>query len=83
MRTLHSAEKGTKERKRMLPRKNCKPPVVWELPILATLQILVSYYSAIGDTISCDAPCSAIGFSGKLFLRYPSKACLWIAIGHF
>ena len=32
---------------------------------------LVSHYSAIGDTISCDAPYSAIGFRGKLFLRYP------------
>ena len=31
---------------------------------------LVSHYSAIGDTISCDAPYSAIGFIGKLFLRY-------------
>ena len=33
--------------------------------------ILVSHYSAIGDTISCDAPYSAIGFRGKLFVRYP------------
>ena len=32
---------------------------------------LVSRYSAIGDTISCDAPYSAIGFRGKLFLRPP------------
>ena len=32
---------------------------------------LVSHYSGIGDTISCDAPYSAIGFRGKLFLRYP------------
>ena len=32
---------------------------------------LVSHYSAIGDTISCDAPYSAIGFRGKLFLQYP------------
>ena len=31
----------------------------------------MSHYSAIGDTISCDAPYSAIGFRGKLFLRYP------------
>ena len=30
---------------------------------------LVSHYSAIGDTISCDAPYSAIGFRGKLPLR--------------
>ena len=30
---------------------------------------LVSHYSAIGDTISCDAPYSAIGFRGKLSLR--------------
>ena len=44
---------------------------------------LVSHYSAIGDTISCDAPYSTIGYGGKLFLRYPpSKACLWTAIGH-
>ena len=32
---------------------------------------LVSHYSAIGDTISCDAPYGAIGFRGKVFLRYP------------
>ena len=45
---------------------------------------LVSHYSAIGDTISCDAPYGAIGFKDKLFLRYPPcLACLWIAIGHF
>ena len=31
---------------------------------------LVSHYSAIGDTISCDAPYRAIGFKGKLLLRY-------------
>ena len=33
-------------------------------------------YVAIGDTISCDAPYSAIGFRGELFLRLPpaSKA---------
>ena len=44
---------------------------------------LVSHYSAIGDTISCDAPYSAIGFRGKLFLRYPPfLACLLTAIGH-
>ena len=29
--------------------------------------ILVSHYSAIGDTISCDASYSAIGFRGKFF----------------
>ena len=44
------------------------------LPLPA--KVLVSPYSAIGDTISCDAPYSAIGFS-------PCYACLWIAIGHF
>ena len=44
---------------------------------------LVSHYSAVGDTSSRDAPYSAIGFRGKLLLRYsPSKACLWIAIDH-
>ena len=32
---------------------------------------LVSHYSAIGDSISCDAPYSAIGFRAKLLLRYP------------
>ena len=48
------------------------------------LQALVSHYAAIGDTISCDAPYSAIGFRGKLFLRLPPcYVCLWIAIGHF
>ena len=47
-------------------------------------QDLVTHHSAIADTISCNAPCSAIGFSGKLFPRYPpSKACLWTAIGQF
>ena len=35
------------------------------------IDALVSHYSAIGDTILCDAPYSAIGFRGKLFLRYP------------
>ena len=47
--------------------------------------LLVSHYSTIGNTISCDAPYSAIGFGAKFFLRPPppSKACLWIAIGHF
>ena len=34
-------------------------------------EVLVSHYSAIGDTISCDAPYSAIGFRGQLILRYP------------
>ena len=48
-------------------------------------EILVSHKSAIGDTISCDAPYSAIGFRGNFFfLRCPpSKACLWITIDHF
>ena len=32
---------------------------------------LVSHYSAISDTISCDAPYSAIGFRGKLFCDTP------------
>ena len=32
---------------------------------------LVSQYSAICDTISCDAPYSAIGVGGEHFLRYP------------
>ena len=45
---------------------------------------LVSHYSAIGDTNSCDAPYSVIGFRGKLFLRYRlSKACLWTVLDHF
>ena len=43
----------------------------------------MSHYSAIGDTISCDAPYSAIGFRGKPFMRYPLvRPGLWIAIGH-
>ena len=37
---------------------------------------LVSHYSAIGDTISCDAPYSAIGFRGELFLRFSNVA--WV-----
>ena len=48
---------------------------------------LVSHYSAIGDTISRDGPYSAIGFRGKLFLRYPPWVLLGLslltAIGHF
>ena len=46
---------------------------------------LVSHYSATGDTISCDARYSATGSEASFFLRSspPSKACLWIAIGHF
>ena len=48
------------------------------------LENLVSHYSAIGDAILRDAPYSAIGSRGKLFLRCPpSKACLWTAIGQF
>ena len=31
----------------------------------------MSQLSAIADTISCDAPYSAIGFRGNLLLRYP------------
>ena len=37
------------------------------------LVVSVSYYSAIGDTISCNAPYSAIGFRGKLVLQYPPR----------
>ena len=33
-------------------------------------KLVSPHYSATGDTISCDAPCSAIGFRGELFLRY-------------
>ena len=52
---------------------------IWELLLSECPTI-----SAIGDTISCDAPYSAIGFRGTLFLRCPpSKAWLWIVIGHF
>ena len=38
---------------------------------IAWVTKLVTHYSAIGDTISCDTPYSAIGFRDKLFLRYP------------
>ena len=41
------------------------------------LRGLVSHYSPIGDTISRDAPYSAIGFRGKFFFF----DCLWTAIG--
>ena len=34
---------------------------------------LESHFSAIGDTISCDAPYCAVGFRGKLFLQYPPQ----------
>ena len=37
---------------------------------ITILVVLVSHYSAIGDTISCNAPYSAIALRGKLFLRY-------------
>ena len=44
----------------------------------------MSHHTTIGDTISCNAPYSVIGFRGRLFLRYPpSKACLWTAIALF
>ena len=47
-------------------------------------QMFMCLISAIGNTISCDAPYSAIGFRGKLFLRYPpSKAWLWTATVRF
>ena len=35
-----------------------------------TLTLLVSHYSAISNTTSCDALYGAIGFRGKLLLRY-------------
>ena len=54
---------------------------VWASQQLFSL-VLVSHYSAIGDTSSCDARWSAIGFKGRVFLRYPSsKACL--SAGHY
>ena len=46
-------------------------------------RVLVSHYSAIGDTISCDAPYSAIGFRDKLLCDTPLVRPVWIAIGHF
>ena len=53
----------------------CSPLDVF--PFSPGFLCLMSHYSAIGDTISCDAPYSAIGFRAKLFLRCPpSKACL-------
>ena len=49
-----------------------------------TVVFLVSHYSAIGDTISCDAPYSAIGFRGKFFLRCPPCwTCLWLRYAIF
>ena len=44
-------------------------PTKWTM--LVHFGLLVSHYSAIGDTISCDAPYSAIGFRGKPLPRYP------------
>ena len=41
------------------------------LRFFGTLRNLVSHYRAIGDTILCDAPYSAIGSRGKFFLRCP------------
>ena len=57
----------------------------WKVAVLIPFPRIISYqYSAIGDTISRDAPCSAIGFRGRLCLRYPPcQVCLLIAIGHF
>ena len=46
-------------------------------------RLLVSHYSANGDTISCDG---LLGdrLQRQAFLRYPPyQVCLWIAIGHF
>ena len=45
--------------------------VLLEEPRFTKATRSVSHYSAIDDTISCNAPYSAIGFRGKLFLRYP------------
>ena len=39
--------------------------------VIISARMVVSHYSAIGDTISCDAPYRVIGFRGKIFLRYP------------
>ena len=39
--------------------------------VLVPYVSLVSHYSAIGDTISCDAHCSAMGFRGVLFCDTP------------
>ena len=54
------------------------------LPCRTDFVHLVSHDNEIGDIISCDARCSAIGFGGKFFLRCPpSNACLRGATGHF
>ena len=51
---------------------------------LDTGPILVSHYSATGNTISCDAPYSAIAFGGELFLQYPPcEVCLGTSRSHF
>ena len=56
----------------------------WHCPDV-TIIVLVSHYSVIGDTISCDAPYIRDRLQRQVFLpRYlPSKACLWIVIDHF
>ena len=53
------------------PRDSCSRPGGLQCDWAFKPPVLVSHYSAIGDTISCDAPYSAIGFRGKLLLRYP------------
>ena len=50
--------------------KSSSPRKTWKKKTRGSASI-VSHYSAVGNTISCDAPYSAIGFKGKLFLRYP------------
>ena len=44
----------------------------------------MSHCSAIGDALSCDAPYSAIGFRGNIFLRCPLvRSALGCEGGHF
>ena len=79
--------KTNKERKdRVLSQnhgKEEKNVAILALRISSLAVVLVSHYSATGDTSSCDALGSAISLRGNFSLRCPlCKACLWIVIGH-
>ena len=62
---------GKMSREKCLCKPECTAVAAIQLRMRMRILTLVSHYSVIGDTIWCDAPQNAIGFRGKLFLRYP------------
>ena len=65
--------KGRKEQKSQDPHPPPKEKVIKQTFRWTQIRwvLLVSHYSAIGSTIACDAPYSAVGFRGKFFQRCP------------